>query len=201
MMPPLPAANISCNARRRVLQCRTPALDMWNSNSGVFERGALPRGVMFSSSFQFSTRIAFSDDECIAKTSDEPELPEGKVESKSKLISAGALLAAVLTAVLTGAVSYAYGVVSEIRKTKIAFVDEQIQKLYGPLYAVSQANDAIWSLFIAQRWKDPSAPDGSNVFFDDKHPPTIEQVRRWRRWMRTVYQPLGCLCSLRVGFT
>jgi hypothetical protein len=57
--------------------------------------------------------------------SDEPEQPQGKAESTSRTISAVALLAAVLTAVLTGAVSYGYGVVSDIRKTKIEFVDEQ----------------------------------------------------------------------------
>jgi hypothetical protein len=65
------------------------------------------------------------------------------------------------------------------------------QKLYGPLYAETQANDAIWNLFETQRWKNPSAPDESNLFFDDNHPPTIEQVLRWRRWMRKVYQPLN----------
>ena len=118
---------------------------------------------------------------------DEPEQPQGNVESTS-MISVGTL---VLTAILTGAVSYGYGVASDIRKTKIAFVDEQIQKLYGPLYAESQPDDKIWHLFVTQRWKNPDAPDESPKFFDDKAPPTIEQVRRWRRWMRTVYQPLN----------
>lgn len=118
------------------------------------------------------------------------EQPQGKAESTSKN-SASALFAAVLVAILTGAISYGYGVASDIRKTKIAFVDEQIQKLYGPLYSKSQANNAVWCLFTTQRWRDKSAPDESDAFFDDGRPPTIEQVHRWRRWIRTVFQPLN----------
>ena len=123
--------------------------------------------------------------------SDEPEEPDEKSGSRG-LISAGSLVFALLTAILSGAVSYAFGVVSDIRKTKINFVNEQIQKLYGSLYAESQASDAVWGLFNEQRWKDPAAsPVELKEFFNDAQPPTVEQVRRWRRWMRNVYQPLN----------
>ena len=71
------------------------------------------------------------------------------------------------------------------------FVNAQIEKLYGPLYAASQADNEVWKLFTADRWRERDAKDESGAFFDDKNPPTVDQVRRWRHWMRTVFQPLN----------
>jgi hypothetical protein len=107
-------------------------------------------------------------------------------------VSASGLVLALLTAIFTGAISYAYGVANDIRKAKLDFVNAQIEKLYGPVFAASQANRAIWSLFEDFHWRNQEDPqDGSSAFFDDSKPPNVDQVRRWRHWMRTVFQPLN----------
>jgi hypothetical protein len=98
---------------------------------------------------------------------------------------------AVLLAVLTGAVSYAYGVAEDVRKTRLVFVDAQIERLYGPLYAGTQAADAVWDLFYKQHWRGRRNARDDIAFFDDGQPPTVEQARRWRVWMRTVFQPIN----------
>jgi hypothetical protein len=95
-------------------------------------------------------------------------------------LSAGGLVLALLTAVLTGAVSYAYGVANDVRKVKLDFVNAQIEKLYGPLYSATMASNALWSDFpFYPSWRHPDSL------------PTVDQVRRWRHWMRTVFQPLN----------
>jgi hypothetical protein len=107
-------------------------------------------------------------------------------------VLASGLVLALLTAILTGAISYAYGVANDIRKAKLDFVNAQIEKLYGPVFASSQAGRAIWNLFVEFHWRNQDDPqDGSPVFFDDSNPPNVDQVRRWRHWMRTVFQPLN----------
>jgi hypothetical protein len=98
---------------------------------------------------------------------------------------------ALATAIVTGAVGYVYGVANDIRKARLAFVNAQIERLYGPLYAATQANAAVRDVFIQQHWRDQEAGDDSPAFFDDHNPPTVEQVRPWRHWMRTVFQPLN----------
>jgi hypothetical protein len=118
------------------------------------------------------------------------KVKEEKADIASTL-SARGLVLVLATAILTGAVSYAFGVASDIRKAKLDFVNAQIEKLYGPLYAASQANNEVWKLFTADRWRERDAKEESRAFFDDKNPPTVDQVRRWRHWMRTVFQPLN----------
>jgi hypothetical protein len=94
---------------------------------------------------------------------------EEKSENASKL-STGGLVLALVTGLLTGAISYAYGVANDIRKSKVDFVNAQIEKLYGPLYAASQANNEIWKLFTQRQWRTSDASDESSAFFDDKNP-------------------------------
>jgi hypothetical protein len=117
---------------------------------------------------------------------------EGKAERGSWKLSGGALALALLTAILTGAVSYAYGVANDIRKTKLDFVNAQVEKLYGPLYGASQASEAVWNSFTRYHWRYPGETrDDGGAFFSDANPPTVAQVRRWRHWIRTVFQPLN----------
>jgi hypothetical protein len=98
----------------------------------------------------------------------------------------------VVVAILTGAVTYFYHVASEVRNSKLEFVNAQMQKLYGPLYAVSQADDRVFKLFLATRWRKCSNPKQTDCkFFDDADKPTVDEVRRWRHWMKTVFQPLN----------
>jgi hypothetical protein len=82
---------------------------------------------------------------------------------------------AVLSAVFGYFVSYFDG----IRKDRIAFTNEQIEKLYGPLHGLAEANDATWTQFVASG----RAPDWNN--------PSKEEITSWRVWMQNVLQPMN----------
>jgi hypothetical protein len=73
----------------------------------------------------------------------------------------------------------------EQRQEEVRRVNEQIEKLYGPLYALIQANDTAWVHF-AQTWQ----PRREN-FFDTTVKLSEADIKTWRRWMRTVFQPLN----------
>ena len=94
-----------------------------------------------------------------------------------------------IAAIITGFVSYAFGIAADNRKSRLDFVNTQIEKLYGPLYSLTQANKDSWEIFFQRQWRNIDHKDETPVFFDDHNPPTVEQARRWRLWMRTVFQP------------
>jgi len=92
----------------------------------------------------------------------------------------------VLVAVIPLIVGYIVTFVDGARKDELTTVNRQIEKLYGPLYALTQANDVTWEHFSKVYW-----PNHSRYYFDPKQPPTLEQVAQWRMWMKTVFQPLN----------
>jgi ABC-type cobalt transport system substrate-binding protein len=101
---------------------------------------------------------------------------------------------AVAAAIGSAALGYLVGVMNDIRKSKLDFVNSQIEKLYGPLYAQTQANNATWEEFTRRYWRTyrtKSQKQGDFFYCDDKDPPTIEEVKRWRAWMKAVFQPLN----------
>jgi hypothetical protein len=66
----------------------------------------------------------------------------GGAKSKMNAIIVGAFIAAV-PAVLGYTVSY----INNVKASRLVFVDRQLKKLYGPLYALTQANNATWRQF------------------------------------------------------
>lgn len=98
-------------------------------------------------------------------------------------LPAQGLLIAFLTALLTGAVGYVYGLANDIRRSQLEFVNLQIERLYGPLLATTTAGKTTYRLLDQQ--------GRSDAIFRRDNPPTVEQVREWRQWMRTVFQPLN----------
>ena len=114
-----------------------------------------------------------------------------QMDAKSK--SASQALAGVATAILiaagTGAVGYVIGQFSEHRQSEVAAINTKIEKLYGPLYAITRANDKAWTSFSQQYWSREL--QGRRGYFDDGAPPSPEQVKAWRLWIRTVFQPLN----------
>jgi hypothetical protein len=86
-------------------------------------------------------------------------------------------------AILTAAVTYSASFLNARREAELRFVNDQIEKLYGPLYALSTANAVSWSHF--SRIHGP----GRKHYFDDADPPRAEDVAAWRLWMTTVFQP------------
>jgi len=109
---------------------------------------------------------------------------EGAATSGSSLM--GAIVAGVLIAVIPAALGYIASFIDGARKDELAFVNQQIEKLYGPLLALTQANDVTWRQFASTNW-----PNNSRYYFDPQQPPSEEQVTEWRLWMRTVFQPLN----------
>jgi hypothetical protein len=108
------------------------------------------------------------------------------IPQKEKRRSAlSGIVAALIGAVITGAVGFTFGVVNDFRKSELDFVNAQIEKLYGPLYALTQANNVTWEHFLRNHWRQ------STFYFNDTNPPTIEQAKTWRHWMKTVFQPLN----------
>src|SRR4051812_41727355 len=100
------------------------------------------------------------------------------------------ILAGMLIAVATAIIGYVVSAIQQDRRDKFNYaeeqrqqelrrVNEQIEKLYGPLYALIQANDTAWTHF-AQTW-EPQRPN----FFDTSVKLSPADIDTWRRWMRT----------------
>src|SRR5262245_5412078 len=104
------------------------------------------------------------------------------------------VISGVLVAVIPAMLAYIVTFIDGRRREELTYVDTQIEKLYGPLYALTQANDAAWDEFASNYWP----VDKRRHFFDPTRPPTIEQVDRWRLWMTTVFQPLNLEMEKRI---
>ena len=72
----------------------------------------------------------------------------------------------------------------ERRKAALALVTEQLEKLYGPLFALSRSSEETW-----RRFRQHNRPDGP--FFNPADPPTEEELATWRRWLTTVFIPIN----------
>lgn len=72
----------------------------------------------------------------------------------------------------------------EARKTKIAFVNEQLKYLYGPLFSFSHASEAAWKAFRAKH-----RPHGA--FFTKENPPNDDEMKEWVYWIKLVFSPMN----------
>lgn len=95
------------------------------------------------------------------------------------------LIVGVLIAVFTATVGYLVSYADQHRKDQIAFVSAQIEKLYGPLFALVQANDMAWVHFQQNYWKERQS------YFQIDTPLQAVEVDLWRLWMRNVFQPMN----------
>jgi hypothetical protein len=68
------------------------------------------------------------------------------------------------------------------RQARLERVNRQLEELYGPMLALSEASSSSWKVFRAHY-----RPGGS--FFDDGPPPTSEEKGAWIMWMNTVFMP------------
>jgi hypothetical protein len=69
------------------------------------------------------------------------------------------------------------------RKDKLERLNQQLKLLYGPLYALNQANNLAWGAFRSR-----VRPGGS--FFRAEPPPSPQELAQWRYWMLTVFRPI-----------
>jgi hypothetical protein len=72
----------------------------------------------------------------------------------------------------------------EKTKAELAFLNDQLGKLYGPLFALNKASQAAWKQF-RHRYR----PGG--VFFRKDDPPSEADLVAWRQWMTCVFMPMN----------
>lgn len=97
-----------------------------------------------------------------------------------------ALVVTTITAIFLALVGYLATYLNSVRIEQRADnlnrVNKQLSEFYGPLFALSQANDIAWRAFRSEY-----RPDGA--FFSHLNPPTEEEIIIWRLWMQTVFMP------------
>jgi hypothetical protein len=99
------------------------------------------------------------------------------------------IIIGVVIAIIPAALGYIFSSFDSLRRERLEFTNNQIEKLYGPLYALTQASDVAWKEFVASNW--PGNPETRRYFFDRHPPPTVGETAQWRHWMQTVFQPLN----------
>ena len=100
-------------------------------------------------------------------------------DPRERSSAASAIIIGVLIAVIPAALGYIGSYLDGIRKDMLALTNDQIQKLYGPLHALAQTNEATWKAFV----DSGRAPDWNNL--------SKEQVALWRVWMQNILQPVN----------
>jgi hypothetical protein len=81
--------------------------------------------------------------------------------------------------IVTGVLGYLCSYFDGIQKDRLSFTNEQIEKLYGPLYALTQANQAAWKQYGYVR----HMPDWTKSSQDE--------IAEWRVRMKTALQPMN----------
>jgi hypothetical protein len=70
------------------------------------------------------------------------------------------------------------------RKDRLDRITQQLSDFYGPLFALSHANQSAWQIFRMLYRSDVAG------FWDDPQP-TDDEAAAWRLWMTTVFMPLN----------
>jgi len=94
-------------------------------------------------------------------------------------------------AIGTAIIGYFFNVADDRRQREIAFAEQQIEKLYGPLFALSKATFKAKEHLFSHRKRKPDST--SKDFFDPKDPPSEEDVEKWRIWIKTILQPMNVM--------
>lgn len=79
--------------------------------------------------------------------------------------------------------TYLNGLYLSKRQAKLERVNQQLRDLYGPLYALSQAEGRSWRAFRRQH-----RPKG--IYWDPKSPPSESEAKAWRTYITEVCMPL-----------
>jgi hypothetical protein len=95
------------------------------------------------------------------------------------------IFAAAAVALIGFFATYINNILLERRKANIAFISGQLEKLYGPLLALSSSTDQAWKQFQSRN------RPGKDYYFDDEDPPTEAQAREFRHWMNLVLMPMN----------
>jgi hypothetical protein len=95
------------------------------------------------------------------------------------------ILIGIVLAIATAIAGFVVSLLQDQRKREMDFVDLQIEKVYGPLFALSRATLRAKDDLIAKR-----RPETKDYFSKDP-PPSKEDVQQFRLWMRNVFQPMN----------
>ncbi|HEY5962787.1 MAG TPA: hypothetical protein VIU42_02100 [Xanthobacteraceae bacterium] len=95
------------------------------------------------------------------------------------------LLIAAAGAVGGYALKYYHDLQIEKARAEIKLLSDQIQYLYGPLYALCSSNEAAWNTFVSKYASNRVA------FFSKECPPSPTELDAWRRWTTDVFMPLN----------
>jgi hypothetical protein len=97
----------------------------------------------------------------------------------------------IAAAAATTAVGFTATFLEARRQAELEFVNNQIERLYGPLYALTRAGEDSWNTF-----RSKNRPGGWEYF---EGPPLRDaEVLVWRRWMREVTQPRNLKMSAAI---
>ncbi|MCG7529562.1 hypothetical protein MHW47_34660 [Streptomyces sp. OfavH-34-F] len=81
-------------------------------------------------------------------------------------------------------ITYLNGLRLSQRQERLARVNRQLSDLYGPLFALTEANGRIFAAFMERNARS----DGRSPFAHET-PPTDEELAEWRLWATTVFLP------------
>jgi hypothetical protein len=118
----------------------------------------------------------------------ETEASRRTSDSFSRAIAIGFLIG-FFVAIGTAIVGYFFNIADDRRQREIAFADQQVERLYGPLFALSKATLQAKDVLFADR----NRKTGSTDYFDPRVPPTAEDVEKWRLWIKTILQPMNVM--------
>jgi hypothetical protein len=93
----------------------------------------------------------------------------------------------IVGAVATAVGTYFVGFADDRRKREIGFAEQQVEKLYGPLFALSQATKKVSEDLFASRHNP------GQDYFDPNDPPYEQEVEKWRLWIKTILQPMNVM--------
>lgn len=97
-----------------------------------------------------------------------------------------AFLVTTMTTILLAFIGYIATYINNLRTSQLTEqlerVNKQLNELYGPLFAISQANHISWQAFRAKYRP-------GRAFFGEGNPPTEDELEIWRLWIRTVFMP------------
>ena len=82
------------------------------------------------------------------------------------------------------AATYLNGLRLSQRQERLVRTNRQLSDLYGPLYALTEANSRIFAAFS----ENNTRPDGQSPF-SHEIPPSEEELAEWRLWVTTVFLP------------
>ncbi|WP_433179590.1 hypothetical protein [Actinoallomurus sp. CA-150999] len=79
-------------------------------------------------------------------------------------------------------VTYFNGLRLAQRQERLSRVNRQLSDFYGPLLALTTANERIFNAFV-----EKNARPGGKSIFQDATPPTEEELGEWRFWVTNVF--------------